>query len=116
MLSNVSISNGICWDDRDGLMFYVDSATGRIDDFDYDAQTGAIRGRRGFVEVPGSAGLRDGIALDAEGCIEGCIWVAVWGGSCVCEPLPPRWHPRHRVSPNNASVSIARRRVGGHPG
>jgi len=77
LLDDVTISNGIDWSDDGRIMFYVDSPTGRVDLFDYDAATGAITNRRPFVTVDG--GTPDGICLD----VDGGLWVALWDGSSV---------------------------------
>ena len=58
-------------------MYYVDTGTSRIDVFDFDANTGMISDRRPLVVVAERDGRPDGIIVDAEG----CLWLALWGGS-----------------------------------
>lgn len=79
VLDGVSVSNGICWDDKAGLMFYVDSGTGQLNMYDYEPESGSVSRPRVLAVVNSSEGLPDGIAQDAEG----CIWMAIWGGSSV---------------------------------
>ena len=79
LLAGVTISNGIGWSPDDRRMYYVDSATRRVDVFDYDPASGAIAGRRPFVSLPPGDALPDGLATDAAG----GVWVALWGGSAV---------------------------------
>jgi sugar lactone lactonase YvrE len=43
--------------------------------FDRDA-IGTLTNRRVFVEIEKDAGLPDGTAVDADG----CVWIAMWGG------------------------------------
>ena len=79
LVEGVTVSNGIGWSPDERLMYYADSPTRRVDVFDYDAVTGAIEGRRPFVSLPPGEAMPDGLTVDAEG----CVWVALWGGSAV---------------------------------
>lgn len=79
VLDKVSISNGIGWSPDERLMYYVDTPTGRIDVFDYDAATGGLAQRRRFVDIPEDCGLPDGLCVDADG----AVWIALWGGGAV---------------------------------
>jgi len=79
MLSPVNTSNGLAWTAAGTRMYYVDTRTGRIDLFDFDADTGTIRNRRAFVTVPASAGKPDGLILDRD---DG-VWLALWQGGAV---------------------------------
>jgi sugar lactone lactonase YvrE len=76
VVRDLSISNGIDWSPDDRLMYFIDSATRRVDVFDYDLATGHASGRRPLVTVPNDAGLPDGMTVDSEG----CLWVATWDG------------------------------------
>ena len=69
-VEGVSISNGIGWSPDGTLAYYADTATGRIDVFDWSAETGLI-GRRTWAEVPGDP---DGLTVDAEG----GVWIATY--------------------------------------
>jgi len=84
MLRGLSISNGLDWSLDGRTMYFVDSATGGLDAFDYDPENGAIGRRRRIVEIQEREGLPDGMVLDAEG----FIWVALWGGGCVRRYTP----------------------------
>ncbi|MFF0450014.1 SMP-30/gluconolactonase/LRE family protein [Streptomyces sp. NPDC004609] len=75
VLTGVTISNGLAWS--------PDTATGRVDAFDYDTERG-LTARRTAVRIPDAAGLPDGLAVDAEG----HLWVALWGGSAVHRYTP----------------------------
>ena len=77
MLDGVTISNGLEWSPDGSLAYYDDTATGRVDVFDYDADTG-LTGRRPFVEL--TDGERpDGLTVDADG----GVWVALNGSGVV---------------------------------
>jgi sugar lactone lactonase YvrE len=78
VLNGVTVSNGLEWSPDGTLAYYVDTASGAIDVFDYDRDSG-LTGRRTFVEVPGDDGHPDGLTVDSQG----GIWVALYGGSAV---------------------------------
>ena len=84
MLEGVTISNGLDWSLDDRLMYYIDTPTRRVDAFQFDADHGLLGERRPIVEIPRAEGAPDGMTLDAEG----CLWVALWGGSRVRRYLP----------------------------
>ena len=82
--SPVTISNGIEWSPDGRLMYYIDTATGRMDVFDFDLASGEAGDRRTFIDFEGSLGSPDGMTVDTEG----CLWVAFYDGWAV-----------HRFSP-----------------
>jgi sugar lactone lactonase YvrE len=84
-VSNVTVSNGLAWDESAGCMYYVDSPTQCVYAFDYEAATGTLSNRRVAVQIPEEQGTPDGLALDERG----MLWVAQWGGARV-----GRWNPR----------------------
>ena len=73
----VTISNGLEWSPDGSLAYYADTATGRVDVFDYDPD-GGLTGRRPFVE-PSGGKRPDGLTVDAEG----GVWVALNGSGLV---------------------------------
>ena len=84
VVDSVTCSNGLGWSLDDTLMYYIDSGEQEVDVFDYEAATGKIANRRRLIEIPADAGVPDGMAVDAEG----CLWVALWGGSAVRRYTP----------------------------
>ena len=85
VLAGVTVSNGLAWSPDGGCVYYVDSATQRIDAFDFDAGSAAFRNRRTVVTIDKDLGSPDGMTIDAEG----GLWVALWDGAAV-----------HRYSPD----------------
>jgi len=76
VISSVTVSNGLEWSPDGTKAYYVDSATGRVDVFDYDRDAGLVD-RRPFATL--AVGVPDGLTVDADG----GVWVANWGGSAV---------------------------------
>ncbi len=79
LVSGATISNGLAWNAASTEMYWIDTPTGRIDIFDYDAASGGAINRRTWVEIPADVGSPDGMCIDSEG----GLWVALWGGSAV---------------------------------
>jgi sugar lactone lactonase YvrE len=84
MVTGVGISNGIDWSPDGKTMYYVDSLTQCLDEFDFDLASGAIANRRTLARIDAVDGSPDGLAVDAEG----AIWLALWGGSSLRRYLP----------------------------
>lgn len=78
MAADISMSNGLGWSPDGTKLYYVDSMTHRIDVFDYDVATGSVSNRQPWAFLPDGQ-LPDGLCVDADG----CVWLAVWGQSCV---------------------------------
>lgn len=75
VLEDVTISNGLEWSPDGTLAYYADTATRRIDVFDYDLHSG-LTNRRPFVDIGGHP---DGLTVDSQG----GVWVALYGGGAV---------------------------------
>lgn len=103
VLDGATITNGLGWNPDSTLMYYIDTALGRVDVFDFDLDTAAVHGRRPLADIPTSLGSPDGLAVDAEG----CIWVAIWGSGEVRCFSPDGRHMRTLVLPVTAVSSCA---------
>lgn len=79
VLAGVNASNGLGWSPDDTVLFYVDSATQRLDALDCSLADGTLGARRPLVSFDPADGIPDGLAVDAEG----CVWLAVWGAGEV---------------------------------
>ncbi len=80
-LDGLTISNGLGWSRDRKRMWFIDTPTQRINEFAYDGELGE---RRTLVTIDEDDGSPDGLAVDDED----CIWVALWGGSCVRRYTP----------------------------
>jgi sugar lactone lactonase YvrE len=87
VLSGVTISNGLAWSPDHLIAYYVDTATLRVDMFDYSLEAG-LHARRPFVRIEEGCGSPDGLCVDAEG----GVWVALWQGGAV-----RRYRPNGRL-------------------
>lgn len=79
MLTDLTISNGTGWSPDSSLMYFIDSATSRIDVFDFEVLTGDVSNRRPFVTAEVGEGMPDGMTVDSEG----GVWVAYFGAGQV---------------------------------
>ena len=77
VFDGATISNGLDWSPDGATAYYVDSATHRVDAFDYDPVHG-LTGRRPLAAVSTTVSP-DGLTVDAEG----HVWVALYDGSAV---------------------------------
>lgn len=83
-LTGLGISNGLAWTADDTTFYFIDSLTGSVEAFAVDLDSGALSDRRTVVRIPESAGLPDGMCIDAEG----HLWVALHGGGAVQRYAP----------------------------
>jgi sugar lactone lactonase YvrE len=81
-------------------MYYIDTRRRRVDQFDFDIDTGAITNRRPFIQIPDGAGSPDGMTLDADG----YLWVALWNGWCI-QRYAPDGRPDMRIDVPAAETS-----------
>jgi sugar lactone lactonase YvrE len=77
-LRGVSISNGLAWSADGTELYYIDTPTRQIDRFRI-ADDGTLHDRTPVIHIEDGAGFPDGMCIDSEG----CLWVAIWGGSAV---------------------------------
>lgn len=89
VLDGVTISNGLGFSPDCTRAYYVDTPTRQIDVFDHDG--GSLTHRRTAVRIADGPGNPDGLTVDAEG----CLWVALFGGSAV-----------HRYTPDGELLAV----------
>lgn len=78
-LTDIGCSNGLDWSLDGRTMYYIDTPTKRVDQLDFDIETGQISNRRPLIHIPEGKGSPDGMCVDSEG----YLWIAHWGGSCL---------------------------------
>lgn len=84
VVKGATVSNGLCWSPDGTRMYYADSPMRRIDAFDYDPATGEAFQRRVFADLSAAEGVPDGLTVD----LDGCVWVAMWGGGALRRLTP----------------------------
>jgi len=103
VLNNIGCSNGMAFTlDQKGF-YYTDSFAREIYLFDYNVENGALSNRRVFARFEESDGLPDGAALDANG----CLWSALWDGSCIVRLLPTGQIEKKVSLPTRKTSSLA---------
>jgi sugar lactone lactonase YvrE len=83
-LDGVTVSNGLDWSPDGRTLYYVDSATQRVDAIAFDPERGTLGERRPLIAIPASAGIPDGLTVDAEG----HVWLALFAGGAVVRIAP----------------------------
>ena len=78
ILSGTTISNGLAWDVKRKLFYFIDSPTKKVNAYEYGKDM-SLRYIGEAADLSEEAGVPDGMTIDADG----MIWVAVWGGGKV---------------------------------
>ncbi|MGL1956728.1 MAG: SMP-30/gluconolactonase/LRE family protein [Colwellia sp.] len=78
ILSNIQISNSLCWSLNSLVMYHADSSSGVIYQYSFDPDSGCVSNKKLFAETQ-TGSVPDGATVDAEG----GVWVAQWGGGSV---------------------------------
>jgi sugar lactone lactonase YvrE len=84
MANDITVPNGLAVSPDGRTLYFADSPKGDVLAFDLDPETGALSGRRVFVEAGAAPGFPDGATVDAEG----GYWSARWEGGCVARFTP----------------------------
>ena len=88
MMENLALPNGLGWNKENTLMYLADSMANKVYVSDFDLADDFMPNFRELITI--DSGVPDGLAIDSEG----CIWLALWGGSRIV-----------RISPQGAIVS-----------
>lgn len=82
-LDGIGISNGLAFSPDGNTMFFADTPTRIIRQYDLDGKTGALSAERDFAHSPVEAGP-DGAVIDSDG----YYWSAQWGNGQVVRYAP----------------------------
>ena len=82
MVEGLALPNGIGWNYENTLMYLADSMAKKVYVSDFDLTDDFVPKFRELISI--DSGVPDGLAVD----MDGCIWLAVWGGSRVSKISP----------------------------
>jgi len=82
LLSNITVSNGLCWSPDGNTMYHADSPKREIHQYDFDIKTAQLSNKKLFAIT--EEGFPDGSCIDSEG----YLWNAQWAGSKVVRYQP----------------------------
>ncbi len=77
-VQDATIANGLAWAPDGTTVFWNDTPTQTVWQFDFAWDAGLVN-RRPFVRIDEADGSPDGLTVDRTG----AVWVALWGGSAV---------------------------------
>lgn len=83
----VNISNGLCWNKANNKMYYIDSPTRTVIEYNYDEEKGEISNPRVAVDIkkfPSLTGNPDGMTIDQDD----NLWIALYFGGAVIKANP----------------------------
>lgn len=83
VLTDIEISNSLCWSLDSRRLYFADSPTQTIHSYDFNPETGDIDHQKVFARTEGES-TPDGSTIDAEG----YLWNAQWGASKVVRYSP----------------------------
>lgn len=92
MDSGFTIPNGIGWSPDNRRMYFTDTGTATIYQYDFELASGSISNRRPLIVFDEADGRPDGLTVDADG----CLWVAMWDGWHIAR-ISPDGRPMLRV-------------------
>lgn len=84
--TGLTLPNGIGWSPNNDQMYLVDTRTSEIYCYEFNLEDGNLGERTVLYRLAGDegGGVLDGLCVDDEG----CLWVAVWGGSRILRLSP----------------------------
>ena len=82
-VDGLGIANGLCFSPDSRFCYLADSGRNQIYRYVFDGDSGMLRDRSLFAELPASS-FPDGAAVD----VDGCLWSAQWGAGEVIRYTP----------------------------
>jgi sugar lactone lactonase YvrE len=82
MVEGLALPNGIGWNYENNLMYLADSMAKKVYVSDFNLADDFVPSFRELISI--DSGVPDGLAVD----MDGCVWLAVWGGSRVIQISP----------------------------
>ncbi len=100
LVSGTTVANGIVLNKAENKLYFTDTPTRLVMEYDYDITTGDASNGRIIIDMAGEKGLPDGLMLDSD---ENYIWISEWAsskfskweiktGKCVREIVLPSTH------------------------
>lgn len=84
VLDDITISNGLEWNPDGSLFYHIDSPTGTVKRYSYDAVSAHISAAETIINFSAGEGVPDGMTMDETG----MLWIAHFGGSCITRHNP----------------------------
>jgi sugar lactone lactonase YvrE len=97
IVSDVTNSNGLAWNRDSSKMYYIDTPTQCVKEFDYNPQFGEVSNGHVCIRIPEEEGAPDGMTIDTDG----MLWVAHWGGYKVS-----RWDPHSGIKIGEVDIPV----------
>jgi len=85
VLRYLTLPNGMGWSPNNEVFYFIDSLNYVVWAFDFDLENGEISNKQEFHRFLPTAGVPDGMCVDAEG----NLFIAMWGGAAI-EVLSPK--------------------------
>lgn len=92
LLDDIAEPNGLGLSPDGSVLYFADSEAGIVWRMPYDVTSGTLGSRQPFFRALAPC-LPDGLTVDAAG----CVWIALWNGSCVVQ-LGPDGRERVRLA------------------
>lgn len=80
LVNGTTVANGVVLNTSETKLYFTDTPTRLVMEYDYDIETGDISNGRVIIDMNGEKGLPDGLMLDKD---ENYMWIAEWASSTL---------------------------------